>query len=213
MSAIPSTLILDFGGVLTTDLWASIRACARREGLPDDTLLDLMRHDPQIHPLYIGLERGDVSQIDFETSLAAAAGIAPERLLARMCADLQPDEAMLAGVADLRAEGVRIGVLSNSWGTGHFSPYEGYELEDRADALVYSDQVQLRKPEPAIFELMLELLGVAAQDSVFVDDIAANLSPAEAMGMTVVHHTDTRTTLTDLRRIFAKSPSPTARSS
>jgi putative hydrolase of the HAD superfamily len=202
MNPLPSALILDFGGVLTTDLWHSVRAFTRREGLPEATLLDLMGHDPQIHPLYLGLERGDISQTEFEARLAAAAGIAPERLLARMCADLRPDEAMLAAVAALRAGGVRIGILSNSWGSGYFSPYEGYDLDHRADAVVYSDQVRLRKPEPAIFEMMLELLSVTARDSVFIDDVPANLPPAEAMGITVIHHTNTRATLAELQRIF-----------
>jgi epoxide hydrolase-like predicted phosphatase len=204
MTSIPTALVLDFGGVLTTDLWASVRACARREGLPDNTLLDLLGDDPDIHRLFVGLERGEVSQPEFEVRLAAAAGIPPHGLLRRMCAELRPDEAMLDAVATLRASGVRIGVLSNSWGTGYFSPYEGYQLEDRADAVVFSDQVRLRKPEPAIFELMLDLLGVAARDSVFVDDVAANLPPAKAMGMSVIHHADTQKTLAELQRIFAK---------
>jgi putative hydrolase of the HAD superfamily len=198
----PTALILDFGGVLTTDLWESIRGCARREGLPDNTLLDLLRHDPVVHPLYLQLERGEVNQDDFEQHLAAAAGLAPKQLLARMCADLRPDTQMLSAVAALRAQGVRIGVLSNSWGTGYFSPYEGYDLDDRADAIIYSDQVQLRKPEPAIFELMVDKLGVKAPDCVFVDDIAGNLPPAVALGMCVVHHVTTSATLRELTEIF-----------
>jgi putative hydrolase of the HAD superfamily len=61
----------------------------------------------------------------------------------------------------------------------------------------------MRKPEPAIYELMLGVLDVDARDSVFVDDLAANLPPAAALGMTVVHHVDTRTTLAELDRLFA----------
>src|SRR5437763_12778837 len=94
-----TALILDFGGVLTTAIWGSVRGCARREGLPDDALLDLLHHDPRIHGLFVALERGEVSQAEFEAELGAAARISPERLLARMCADLRPDEAMLAATA------------------------------------------------------------------------------------------------------------------
>lgn len=208
MNRIPAALILDFGGVLTTDLWASVRACARREDLHEDALLALLRDDAEIHPLFVGLERGEVGQSDFEASLAAAAGIKPHGLLGRMCAELRPDEAMLAAVATLRATGVRIGVLSNSWGSGYFNPYEGYQLENRADAVLISDQVHLRKPEPAIFELMLDLLDVAARDSVFVDDVAANLPPAKTMGMSVIHHVHTRRTLAELQTMFASQLLP-----
>jgi putative hydrolase of the HAD superfamily len=147
MTSSLTALILDFGGVLTTDLWESVRACARREGLPENALLGLLRDDPEIHRLFVGLERGEVSQADFETRLASAAAISSNGLLARMCADLRPDEAMLTAVAMLRDTGVRVGVLSNSWGSGYFSPYRGYQLDDRADAVVYSDQVRLRKPD------------------------------------------------------------------
>ena len=202
MAHIPTALILDFGGVLTTDLWASVRACARHEGLPDNALLDLLRGDPKIHPLNKGLECGEVDQIEFEAHLGAAAGISPDRLLARMCAALRPDQTMLDAVAVLRRAGTRIGILSNSWGSGYFSPYEGYDLENRADALVFSDQVRLRKPEPAIFHLMLDKLGVTATDSVFVDDLAANLVPASELGMRTIHHVDTRQTLAHLELVF-----------
>jgi len=202
MTTRPGTLILDFGGVLTTDLWASIRACARREGLPEDFLLDLLLTDSDIHPLFIMLERGEVSQSDFETRLAAAAGLKADGLLGRMCADLRPDDAMLTAVATLRSSGVLIGILSNTWGTGYFNPYEGYNLEERADAIVLSDQVRLRKPEPEIFRHILEILGTEARSSVFVDDVASHLTNAATMGITVIQHVETRNTLTQLESIF-----------
>jgi putative hydrolase of the HAD superfamily len=206
--SLPTALILDFGGVLTTDLWESVRGCARREGLPDAALVDLLHHDPRIHGMFVQMERGEVSQNAFEVALAAAAGIHPHRLLARMCADLRPDEAMLAATASLRAQGVRVGVLSNSWGAGpwgdgYFDPYDGYELDERADAVVISDQVGIRKPEPAIFELMLARLDAPATSAVFVDDVASNLPAAQDLGLQVIHHTATPVTLAELERLFA----------
>lgn len=195
-------LILDFGGVLTTDLWEAIRDCARREGLPPDAILDLLRKDPVIRELFAGLERGSVSQVDFEVYLGTAAGIAPDRLLNRMTASLQPDEVMLAEVARLRRQGVATAVLSNSWGSGHFDPYDGYELERRVDTVVISDQVGLRKPDPEIFQLILGRLDVKATDAVFVDDLTANLEPARALGMAVVHHTLNTVTIAELRSLF-----------
>lgn len=205
MSGRRSTLIIDFGGVLTTDLWESVRACARREGLPDDALLNLLRND--LRQLFAALERGEVSQAHFEQQLAAAAGLSPERLLSRMCADIRPDEVMLAAVDKLRGTGIKVGILSNSWGTGpwgdgYFDPYAGYELDSRADAIVLSDTVALRKPEPAIFELMLRRLDAAAADAVFVDDVAANLPAARAMGMHTIHHVATPHTVVKLIHVF-----------
>jgi putative hydrolase of the HAD superfamily len=101
-------------------------------------------------------------------------------------------------------------VLSNSWGTGpwgegYFDPYDGYRLDELADAVVLSDQVGTRKPEPAIFELMLDRLNVPAKEAVFVDDVAGNLPAAKDLGMQVVHHTMSPVTLAELERLFAHS--------
>ncbi len=143
-----------------------------------------------------------MSQNDFEKVLAHAAGTSPERLLQRMCADLQPDWDMLHAVEVLRDTDVRIGILSNSWGSGYFSPYDGYDLGQRADAVIYSDKVRLRKPGPAIFELALEGLDAAAKDTVFVDDMPSNLAPAQEMGMHTIHHFRTATTIQELESAF-----------
>jgi putative hydrolase of the HAD superfamily len=197
-----TALVLDFGGVLTSDLWESIRNCARRDGLPANALIGLLVEDPNIRPLFTALERGEVDQREFELALAGAAGVPPCGLLARMCADLRPNYSMLDVAARLRASGVLIGILSNSWGAGPFSPYEGYDLEARADAVVLSDQVGLRKPEPAIFSLILDKLGVDAVGAVFVDDVATHLPAAAELGFRTVHHVGTARTLAELERLF-----------
>jgi putative hydrolase of the HAD superfamily len=198
----PTALILDFGGVLTSDLWESVRGCARREGLPETAILDVLHLDPAGRRLFAELERGEVSQADFEQHLAAAAGIAPEGLLARMCADLRPDDRMLYAVGQLRRLGVATAVLSNSWGSGYFSPYVGYDLENRVDVIVLSDQVGLRKPEPEIFALTADKLGVPASACVFVDDVAANLPGAQALGIRTIHHVETGETVGRLAELF-----------
>lgn len=197
-------LILDFGGVLTNDFWEVLRGFARREGLDENTFAELFTKDPGGMELLRGLERGSIGQARFESELAARLGLSPDGLLKRLGADLRPDEEMLALVAELRAAGVKIAVLSNSLGSDAYDPYAPWELASRADVVVISDQVKLRKPEPEIFELVLERLGVPASECLFVDDIAAYLKPARAMGMAVWHHTDTAATVAELRRVFAR---------
>lgn len=195
-------LILDFGGVLTNDFWAVLRGFARREGLEESTFVGLFTRDPDGLELLRGLERGTIGQARFETELAARLGIAPDGLLQRMGADLRPDEDMLALVAELRAAGVKIAVLSNSLGSDYYDPYAPWDLATRADVVIISDQVRMRKPDPEIFELVLDQLGLPASQCLFVDDIAAYLKPAQALGMAVWHHTDTAETVAELRRVF-----------
>lgn len=197
-------LILDFGGVLTNDFWEVLRGFARREGLAEDTFAGLFTQDAEGMQLLRGLERGDIGQLDFEARLAARLGVAPEGLLKRLGADLRPDEEMLAVVAELRAAGVKIAVLSNSLGSDYYDPYAPWDLASRADVVIISDQVRLRKPEPEIFQLALEKLDEPASECLFVDDIAPYLKPAQAMGMAVWHHTSTPATVAELRRVFAR---------
>lgn len=111
---------------------------------------------------------------------------------------------MLAIVAELRASGVKIAILSNSWGSDDFDPYAPWNLSDLADVVIISDQVHMRKPEPAIFDLAIDKLGVTANQCVFVDDIAAYLEPARNLGMTVLHHTDAAATIRELRNLFSQ---------
>jgi len=197
-------LILDFGGVLTNDFWETLRGFAKREGLDENTFLALFTRDPEGMELLRGLERGSIGQARFESELAARLGIAPDGLLERMGADLRPDEQMLALVAELRAAGIKIAVLSNSLGSDYHDFYAPFELESRADVVIISHQVKLRKPEPEIFALVLERLGLPADECLFVDDIAAYLKPAQAMGMAVWHHTSTTETVAELRRVFGR---------
>lgn len=198
-----TALVLDFGGVLTNDFWGVLRSFAVREGIAEDALVDLVTKDPQGIELLRALERGSVGQAQFEQEMSVRLGLKPDGLLASMAADLRPDEEMLTAVAQLRAAGVKIGILSNSWGSDYFDPYAPWELETRADVVIVSDQVRMRKPDPEIFDLATDKLGVHPTACLFIDDIAAYLEPAKAKGMQVWHHTNTGETIAELRKVFA----------
>ena len=68
-----------------------------------------------------------------------------------------------------------------------------------------SSQVRLRKPEPAIYRLAADELAVPLERIVFVDDIAANLQPAQELGMAVIHHVDPARTVRELERLLGLS--------
>lgn len=197
----PRGLLVDFGGVLSSDMFAALHGFCRREGLPDDALEPLISSAGGT-ALVHDVERGAVSQPEFEARAGALLGVDPAGLVGRIAADLRPEPAVLRAVARIRARGVRVGVLSNSWGSTPFDPYVAWDLRGRFDTVVVSDQVGLRKPEPAIFELAVERLGVPAGRCVFADDIAAYLEPARRLGMTTVHATGPATTVAALELLF-----------
>ena len=195
----PAGLLVDFGGVLTTNIWVSFRAFCDAEGLDPEAVRATFRDDGPGLRLLRSLEKGEVSDADFERRYGELLGVEPEGLIARLFAGLGPDEAMVAIVGEVRAAGFPTGLISNSWGTGIYerAPMEIF------DATVISGDVGLHKPQPEIYELGAERLGVAAGDCVFVDDLRENVAGAEAVGMTALLHRDAESTIAELRRLFA----------
>jgi putative hydrolase of the HAD superfamily len=188
-------LLVDFGGVLTTNVFESFADFCRDEGLPPDTVRDRFMHDREARDLLGGLETGHVSEPDFEAAFAALLGVEPAGLIARLFARMRPDERMFDGVAAARRAGVRTGLVSNSWGE------EGYDRSRFAelfDAVVISGEIGIRKPAPEIYALAAERLGREPERCVFVDDLAGNLKPARAIGMATVLHRDAESTLAEL---------------
>jgi putative hydrolase of the HAD superfamily len=198
-------LLLDFGGVVTTDFFAALGAHCERLGLPHDSFRNLVTADPKGRKLYHQVERGELSQPAFEQKIAQLLGVPPAGLIQGLLADLRPDPLMAEAVARARTAGIRVGVITNSWGTAPYDPYAAYQLDQRFDAVVISSQVGLRKPEPAIYRLAADELAVPLGGIVFVDDIAANLQPAKELGMAVIHHVDPGRTVHDLERLLGLS--------
>jgi epoxide hydrolase-like predicted phosphatase len=186
-------LIVDFGGVLTTDVFESFRAFCEAEGLEPDAVRDRFRGDAEARGLLEALELGQITEAEYEPRLASVLGVAPDGLIDRLFGGMQPDEAMVEGVRAARRAGVRTGMLSNSWGDDR---YDREQLAELFDAWVISGEVGLRKPDPAIYSLAAERLAVAPEQCVYVDDLPGNLKPAAALGMaTVLHGGDADLTL------------------
>ena len=169
-------LLVDFGGVLTTDVFASFRAFCEAEGLSPDAVRDRFRQDPTARGLLADLECGRISEEEFQPRFAALLGIPdPAGLIDRLFAGMQPDQAMLDAVRAARDAGVRTGLISNSWGHGR---YDRSQFPQLFDGTVISGEVGVRKPEPRIYRLGAEAIALPSDQCVFVDDLPGNLKPA-----------------------------------
>lgn len=188
-------LILDFGGVLTTSVPACARAFDRRAGLPEGSLLSVIARDPAGAALYADLERGAITQTEWNDATAALLGIDGTNLLGRVLEDLHPQPSVIAAVQAARTAGVKVGIFSNSLGTEPCDVYAGYDLDTNYDAVLISERYRLRKPDPRIYQIMLDLMQLPGQACVFVDDTAANLPPAEDLGIATILATDPATTI------------------
>jgi epoxide hydrolase-like predicted phosphatase len=188
-------LLLDWGGVMTTNLFASFGAFCAREGLEAEVLATAFRTDPAAREALIAYEEGRLEDDAFALALAAALGLPPERAEG-LIDDLMAGATLEADMVDLvrrvRAAGIRTGMVSNSWGADRY-PRE--VVEELFDATVISGVEGFRKPDPRMYVLGAERIGVEPAACVFVDDLPFNLKPAAELGMATVLHRDPAATI------------------
>ena len=192
-------LLVDYGGVLTSDLFDSFRSFCELEGIEPSAVGERFRSDPECRELLIGLETGKLPEGEFEVAFAEILGVAPGELIDRLFAGSHPEESMLVAIERARGAGIRTGLVSNSWGTRR---YDHEQLAKLFDGIVISGEVGIRKPSPEIYELGVERIGVAAEQCVFVDDLPFNLEPAAELGMATVHHRSAGQTLPELESLL-----------
>jgi epoxide hydrolase-like predicted phosphatase len=193
-------LLVDFGGVLTGDLFASFREFCVEEGIEPEAVGEIFRKDRSARQLLIDLETGALDEDEFEPRFAAMLGVRPEGLIERLMGGAGPDELMLGAVRAARASGIRTGLISNSWGTRR---YDRTLLSELFDGLVISGEEGMRKPAPRMYSLGAERIGLEPAACVYVDDLPFNLEPAAELGMATIHHTDSEQTVAELERLLA----------
>jgi epoxide hydrolase-like predicted phosphatase len=117
----------------------------------------------------------------------------------RLFAGMQPEEPMIEALRRARAAGLRTGLISNSWGRGR---YDRDSFAELFDGVVISGEVGLYKPQPEIFRLGAERVGLEPEQCVFVDDLRENCEGAEQVGMTAVLHRGADTSLDRLEELL-----------
>lgn len=192
-------LLIDWGGVLTSNLFHSFREFCERMGIDPQTLRESFSSNPSFRELLIELEKGALEEGEFEQQLAPLLGVEPDGLIDGLFAGVQPDVAMVEAVRRARAGGVRTALVSNSWGV-HRYPHDLFD--ELFDGVVISGQEGTRKPARRMYELGAERAGVAPAECVFVDDLPFNLTPAQELGMATVHHTSAAETIPELELLL-----------
>lgn len=191
-----SGLLVDYGGVLTTNVFESFAAFCAAEGLATETVREAFARDETGRQLLFDLELGELREMEFEMRFGELLGVAdPRGLIDRLFGGMAADEGMIAVVRAARAAGVRTAMVSNSWGA---AGYDRSVLGELFDALVISAEERMRKPDPRIYALGAQRIGLAPSECVFVDDLRGNLKPARELGMATVHHVSAEQTAREL---------------
>lgn len=192
-------LLIDWGGVLTSNLFASFHAYCVQTGVDPKAMLGIFRRDPAARELLIELETGALDELAFERKFAALLEIEPDGLVDGLFAGVEPDVAMVEAVRRAHAAGIRTALVSNSWGV-HRYPHDIFS--ELFDGVVISGEERIRKPARRMYELGAERAGIAPERCVYVDDLPFNLTPAQELGMATIHHTDAQSTIPELERLL-----------
>jgi putative hydrolase of the HAD superfamily len=204
-----TTVISDFGGVLTTPLIQSFVAFQDQTGIAMETLGLAMQRIAErdgSHPLF-ELEKGLLTEAEFLERIAdelePELGHRPEmhRFSEIYFEALQPNEPMIELMREIKGRGLRMALLTNN--VREWEPLwrSMVPIDELFEIVVDSAFVGCRKPEREIYEIILERLGVAAESCLFVDDVEGNCDAARELGMTAVHFEANEQAITEIRAV------------
>ncbi|HZV76100.1 MAG TPA: HAD family phosphatase [Conexibacter sp.] len=188
-------IISDFGGVLTTPLLDAFLGLQQQRGIPLEAfgaaLARAAGENGGTNPLY-ELETGRLTELQFATQLGAAlrAELGRDVDLARFGETffdhLHPNDELFAFMRGLRERGYRMAILTNN--VREWEPLwrSMLPIDELFELVVDSGFEGVRKPDPRIYEVTLERLGIAAEATLFVDDMEINCDAARALGMQAV---------------------------
>ena len=200
-------VVSDFGGVLTTPLAASFQAFAARSGITLEAIgaaLATIAARDGVHPLH-ELECGRATEASFLDAMAATLReqlgreVAMRSFAEHYFAGLHPNTPMIELMATLRGEGYRMALLTNNVREWEARWRAMAPIEEIFELVVDSAFVGMRKPDPEIYELTVQRLGVPAEQCLFVDDFEHNCEAAREAGMAAVVYRDAEQAISEIR--------------
>lgn len=192
-------VVFDYGMVLTdkpdADAYATL---LRITGLPEDRFEPLYWADRHAY------DEGKLTGLEFwqKLILAAELNLSPETVQelnhwdARMWTTENP--VMLAWQLELKKHGFLTAILSNMGDNVLENMKREFDWLPRFDVLVWSYQLRMAKPDPAIYHHVLDDLGVRPEEALFLDDKLINIEAAQAVGMQAIRFTNVEKLREDL---------------
>lgn len=203
-------VIWDFGGVFTTSPFEAFNRYEAERGVPQDFIRTVNATRPD-HNAWALFERAEITAADFdrlfrEEALALGHDVRGADVLPLLSGDVRPK--VVAALHACKARGLKVGCITNNVRTGEGAGMAGSPEKAKAvgeimaafDAVIESSKAGVRKPDPRIYQMMIETLGVPAQACVYLDDLGVNCKPAATLGMTAIKVSGEAQLLADLSR-------------
>ncbi|HWN57553.1 MAG TPA: HAD-IA family hydrolase [Methylomirabilota bacterium] len=187
-------VIWDFGGVFTASPFEAFERYEREKGIPVGVIrkINSTNHENNAWAMF---ERSDIDFAGFdeayaEEALALGYQIPGRDVVALLAGEFRPE--MIEALRRIKTR-FKTGCITNNMPAdvaagstaAHRSIY-AREIMEMFDVVIESSKIGIRKPDPRIYQMMCEKLGVKPDACVYLDDLGGNLKPARAMGMTTI---------------------------
>ncbi|MGY4628196.1 HAD-IA family hydrolase [Bradyrhizobium sp. USDA 4486] len=199
-------VIFDFGGVLTSSPFEAFTRFETERGLP----ADIIRRTNAANHLENAWAKFERAEVDIDTfdalfaeeSRALGAEVRGRDVLPLLQGDLRPD--MVEALKRIKTQ-FKTGCITNNLPANAIGSMTGrtlYVAEVMAlfDHVIESAKIGLRKPDPRIYQMMVETLKVDPKHCVYLDDLGVNLKPARQMGMTTIKVTSGAQAIAELEK-------------
>ncbi len=201
-------VIFDFGGVITASPFEAFNRLEAERGLPQDFIRRVNAANPDSNAWAL-FERAEIDAARFDALFAAEAAALGHALdgasvLGVLSGSIRP--AMVSALDQLRDAGFRLACITNNVPTGHGAGMarsgdrkDAYEqVFARFEHVIESSKAGVRKPDPRIYQMMCERLGLEPPQCVYLDDLGINCKPAAQLGMQAIKVTSGEQALADL---------------
>ena len=186
-------VIWDFGGVFTTSPFEAFERYERKMGIPVGLIRKINSTNHE-NNAWAQFERSHLDLEGFDLAFAAEAltlghHIPGRDVVALLAGDFRPE--MIEALRRIKTR-FKTGCITNNMpsnaATGDAADRSLYarEVMELFDELIESSKIGIRKPDPRIYQMMCDKLGVKPDACVYIDDLGVNLKPARAMGMTTI---------------------------
>lgn len=213
-----STVIFDFGGVITSSPFEAFNRMEAERGLPHDFVRKVNSTNPDDNA-WAKFERAEIDAAAFDAAFAQEAEALGHVLdgasvIACLAGDIRPS--MVDALDHLKAEGFGLGCITNNVRAGHGAGMVANDDKARAveaimarfDHVIESSKAGVRKPDPRIYQMMCEALAVGPSSCIYLDDLGINCKPAAQLGMAAIKVTSGEQALRELAALLALTFGP-----
>jgi putative hydrolase of the HAD superfamily len=206
------TVIFDFGGVITSSPFEAFNRLEAERGLPRDFVRRVNSVNPDGNA-WAKFERAECTAEDFDVLFAAEAKAMGHNLdgasvISCLAGDIRPE--MVAALDQLKFQGFTLGCITNNVRAGRGAAMAAdagkatavEAIMTRFDHVIESSKVGVRKPDPRIYTMMCDALGVVPTDCIYLDDLGINCKPAAAMGMAAIKVTSGEQAIMELSKLL-----------